>query len=76
TKWRPDGKAMRECRGHGKSIAKLWAKHDLTSPVLAPAISSSAPQVQPQPAVQVATQAVEEVVASNPSTEAHPADCQ
>ncbi|MDF5485595.1 rubredoxin, partial [Vibrio parahaemolyticus] len=76
TKWRPDGKAMRECREHGQNIAKLWAKHDLTSPVLAPAIAASAPQVQSQPAAPVTTQAAVDAAPSNPNTEAHPADCQ
>ncbi len=28
-KWRPDGKAMRECREHGRIIAKSWALHPL-----------------------------------------------
>ncbi len=76
TKWRPDGKAMRECREHGKSIAKLWAKHPLTSPVAAPMMAASAPQVQSQPVVQVETQAVVERELINPSSEAHPSDCQ
>ncbi|EGQ9764711.1 anaerobic nitric oxide reductase flavorubredoxin [Vibrio alginolyticus] len=76
TKWRPDGKAMRECREHGQNIAKLWAKHDLTSPVISPAIVASAPQVQSQPAAPATTQAVVDAAPSNPSTEAHPADCQ
>jgi anaerobic nitric oxide reductase flavorubredoxin len=26
TKWRPDGKALQECRDHGKKIAKEWAQ--------------------------------------------------
>jgi anaerobic nitric oxide reductase flavorubredoxin len=25
TKWRPDGKAMRECKAYGQKIAKQWA---------------------------------------------------
>lgn len=29
TKWRPDGKAMRECREHGRIIAKSWALHPI-----------------------------------------------
>jgi len=28
-KWRPDGKAMRECREHGRNIARQWALHPL-----------------------------------------------
>ena len=28
TKWRPDGKAMQECREHGRQVAKNWALHD------------------------------------------------
>ena len=36
TKWRPDGKAMRECREHGRQIAKQWA---LNSEVLSEAES-------------------------------------
>lgn len=28
-KWRPDGKAMLECREHGRIIAKSWALHPL-----------------------------------------------
>lgn len=65
TKWRPDGKAMRECREHGQNIAKLWAKHDLTSPVISPAIVASAPQVQSQPAAAATTQAVVDAAPSN-----------
>ena len=29
TKWRPDGKAMHECREHGREVARSWALHDL-----------------------------------------------
>ena len=28
-KWKPDGKAMRECREHGRLIAKQWALKSL-----------------------------------------------
>jgi len=45
-KWRPDGKAMRECREHGRIIAKSWALHPLDnieSLVLKPLASQSAP---------------------------------
>ena len=31
TKWRPDGKAMNECREHGREIAKKWALHDISN---------------------------------------------
>ncbi|MFT6987215.1 MAG: anaerobic nitric oxide reductase flavorubredoxin [Psychromonas sp.] len=30
TKWKPDGKAMRECREHGRQVAKNWALQDLS----------------------------------------------
>ncbi|MCG9728487.1 anaerobic nitric oxide reductase flavorubredoxin [Shewanella sp. Isolate13] len=33
TKWRPDGKAMRECREYGQHIAKQWALRDLSEPL-------------------------------------------
>lgn len=38
TKWRPDGKAMKECRDYGRQIAKEWALHDLSN------VSHSAPK--------------------------------
>ena len=31
TKWRPNGKAMAECREHGRQVAKKWALHDLSN---------------------------------------------
>jgi anaerobic nitric oxide reductase flavorubredoxin len=34
TKWRPDGKAMRECRDYGRQITKQWALHPLTESVM------------------------------------------
>lgn len=70
TKWRPDGKAMRECREHGQQIAKLWAVKDkstLSTPVNA--FQSATP--------------IEGIEAQQPLTEttptsdaAHSADCQ
>lgn len=31
TKWKPDGKALLECREHGKQVARQWALHPLES---------------------------------------------
>ncbi|WP_415229905.1 anaerobic nitric oxide reductase flavorubredoxin [Psychromonas sp.] len=46
TKWRPDGKAMLECREHGRIIAKNWALHPLDNMeplVIKPLEAQSAP---------------------------------
>lgn len=72
TKWRPDGKAMRECREHGQAIAKLWANNSLSrstkehSTALEPA--SQAPQVNPRN--------VEEVQLGVQQEQPHPEGCQ
>ncbi|MBR9728569.1 anaerobic nitric oxide reductase flavorubredoxin [Shewanella intestini] len=80
TKWRPDGNAMRECREHGRQIAKQWALHELakTTPTnhigITPAAVNDTPTdtaVAAEPApVQVAAQ----TATANESS--HPADCQ
>ncbi|MEM5506763.1 anaerobic nitric oxide reductase flavorubredoxin [Shewanella frigidimarina] len=61
-KWRPDGKAMRECREHGRQIAKSWAWHNLSNvKSISPASLAKSTQVsvttKPTPAVQT-TQAI------------------
>lgn len=65
TKWRPDGKAMNECREYGRGIAKSWALHDISNiqsitanqpmtikPIIAEPIVKA--NVQGDPAPQVA----------------------
>ncbi|PWI32429.1 anaerobic nitric oxide reductase flavorubredoxin [Vibrio albus] len=78
TKWRPDGKAMRECREHGRQIARLWAVSDTglakaatdsgqSEPVPAtPAVSELLPQEKHQTAQEKHQTAQEK----------HPDDCQ
>ncbi len=31
SKWKPDGKALEECRAHGRKLARLWALRDLSA---------------------------------------------
>ncbi len=33
TKWRPDGKAMQECREYGRQIAREWALYELSDTI-------------------------------------------
>ena len=40
TKWRPDGRALEECREHGRNIAREWALHTLNA--IAPSAPSAA----------------------------------
>ena len=64
TKWRPDGKAMRECREHGQNIAKLWSNKALAS-------TPSHFELSPQPQVEHSL-----AQDSSNSEAAHPAGCQ
>jgi anaerobic nitric oxide reductase flavorubredoxin len=57
-KWKPDGKAMNECREHGRQVAKNWALHDLRN---VESISSAAIIEKIQAAVIPAPQATAEV---------------
>ena len=63
TKWRPDGKAMQECRDYGRQIAKEWALHDLSN------VSHSAPKnvtnIMTNKAVAQPTQAASAIEATN-----------
>lgn len=71
TKWRPDGKAMRECREHGRQIAKQWALQPLTAVAsLAEAKLSTEPNPAAQTAKPVSASAEEQALAE------HSADCQ
>lgn len=68
SKWRPDGKAMRECREHGRQIAKQWSLSTVSEqPVLNP-LTEQPTAGKPQPVPQAAAEATAQ-------TE-HPADCQ
>lgn len=73
TKWRPDGKAMRECREHGQNIAKLWAKNgnfNVASTFNSIAPTPAASPVDLEQAVNSEQPALAEEHAS------HPVDCQ
>ncbi len=52
TKWRPDGKALEECREHGRKIAREWALQPITE--------------TPAPASQVKANAAPEVSLAQP----------
>jgi len=57
TKWKPDGKAILECREYGRTLAKEWA---LTSNTLADVVAPAANQAVPEE--DVAEQVVAEKV--------------
>ncbi len=66
TKWRPDGKALEQCREHGRQIARQWARHALGAPLAdktlgkasfpeaktVPTVVSAAPQPAKAPGAQ------------------------
>ncbi|GAM76605.1 anaerobic nitric oxide reductase flavorubredoxin [Vibrio ishigakensis] len=62
TKWRPDGKALRECRAYGQMLAKKWALHELNVTPMS---------VESAPAEPLSAQVPEPA-----KTEAHGDDCQ
>ncbi|MCL1056756.1 anaerobic nitric oxide reductase flavorubredoxin [Shewanella gelidimarina] len=82
TKWRPDGNAMRECREHGRQIAKQWALHPLAD---APAINQFAKAIaksdavdektEAKPVASLSEQPQQAAVANNNDAE-HDSDCQ
>ncbi|HIF9417271.1 TPA: anaerobic nitric oxide reductase flavorubredoxin [Photobacterium damselae] len=59
TKWRPDGKAIEECREHGRTIAREWA--------LAPLTVKTQPSVAPVTPTKSAPLNIQQATA--PSTE-------
>ncbi len=68
TKWRPDGKAMRECREHGRQIAKQWSLHTPSEQPVLKQIDLEPAASKPQPVPQAA--------APSSAQAEHPADCQ
>ena len=79
SKWKPDGKAIAECRAHGRKIARLWAKRDLSSEPVSPTEMTPVIEQKPccetpeasQPAAPVAAlqQTTEQAVQSCSSTD-------
>ncbi|MCD9539456.1 anaerobic nitric oxide reductase flavorubredoxin [Photobacterium carnosum] len=53
TKWRPDGKALQECRDHGKKIAKEWAKTERPYDHYAPFTNKVTPAATLQVAIDI-----------------------
>ncbi|MBY3789427.1 anaerobic nitric oxide reductase flavorubredoxin [Photobacterium carnosum] len=53
TKWRPDGKALQECRDHGKKIAKEWAKTERPYDHYAPFTTKVTPAATLQVAIDI-----------------------
>ncbi|MFD1801480.1 anaerobic nitric oxide reductase flavorubredoxin [Mixta tenebrionis] len=65
TKWRPDGKALEECREHGRNIARQWALSPLPEKAAQPQAAA-----QPAAALEVAVNAAPESADNAAATDA------
>jgi len=69
TKWRPDGKAILECREYGRMIAREWALTSAPADLSAPAANQTVPeQVAQEPVseAQLQPQSVAKSIPENP----------